>query len=277
MNNQNFPPELVKPRSTRFLQTWHGTPLKRMQHDVENMPGRDADYQKRAALLTSYWDVLLSASPYATECFRSAFRFTGTVVEEGYPRNDVFSWPDASDRALRTRQRLGLVDDPRAVIVYAPTFRDDNRPDANWRHELALDIPRLAAELGDDHVLIVRFHPLVRQSMAPLIDAHPSFVIDASAHDDIQELLLISDVLVTDYSSVFFDYSVLQRPILFFTYDLERYRDELRGFYLDLEAIAPGTAAARQRRSDQRSEEPGRGVRSLRRAVADISRHLRTA
>ena len=240
INNQNFPPELVKPARTRFLQTWHGTPLKRMQHDVEKMQGRDDDYQARAARLTSYWDVLLAGSPYAADCFRSAFRFSGAILEEGYPRNDVFSWPDAADRARAARQRLGLAEDQRTVVLYAPTFRDDNRPDANWRHDLELDVPRLAAELGSDLVLIVRFHPLVRESMADLVAAYPDLIIDASAYDDIQELMLISDVLITDYSSVFFDYSVLQRPILFFTYDLDRYRDELRGFYLDLESSAPG-------------------------------------
>lgn len=89
-------------------------------------------------------------------------------------------------------------------------------------------------------MLVVRFHPLVRESLTPLLAAHPDFVIDGSAYNDIQELLLISDVLITDYSSVLFDYSVLQRPMLFFTYDLDRYRDVLRRFYLDLETSAPG-------------------------------------
>ena len=89
-------------------------------------------------------------------------------------------------------------------------------------------------------MLVVRFHQLVRESIADLTVKHPEFVIDASAYNDIQELMLISDVLITDYSSVFFDYSVLRRPILFFTYDLDRYRDVLRGFYLDFESVAPG-------------------------------------
>lgn len=240
INNQNFPPDLVKPARTTFLQTWHGTPVKKMQHDVANMASRDAGYQGRAARLTSYWDVLLSGSPYATQCFRSAFRFSGRILEEGYPRNDVFSWPDASERARATRQRLDLDGDPRAIILYAPTFRDDNRPGANWGHDLALDIDRLATELAEDHVLIVRLHPLVRESLRAAIARHPQFVIDGSPYDDIQELMLVSDVLITDYSSVFFDWTVLQRPVLFFTYDLDHYRDELRGFYLDLESQAPG-------------------------------------
>ncbi|WP_375424992.1 CDP-glycerol glycerophosphotransferase family protein [uncultured Friedmanniella sp.] len=240
VNNQNFPAELDKPEGTRFLQTWHGTPLKRMQHDVDNMASRDADYQVRAARLTSFWDVLLSASSYATACFRSAFRFDGTILEAGYPRNDLFSWPDADERAHATRERLGLADDPRRIILYAPTFRDDNRPGVSWKHDLQLDIARLAAELGEEFVLVVRFHQLVRQSLGSLPPEVGSFVVDGATYPDIQELLLVADVLVTDYSSVFFDYAALQRPVLFFTYDLENYRDVLRGFYLDFETSAPG-------------------------------------
>ena len=240
INNQNFPAAVAKPAKTTFLQTWHGTPLKRMQHDVENMMSRDPEYQQRAARLTSYWDVLLSGSPYATACFKSAFHYTGKILEEGYPRNDVFSWPDKDARVRSTKARLGLENDERKILLYAPTFRDDNRPGTNWRHELELDVTRLEAEFGTEYVLVVRFHQLVRESIADLTAAHPDFVIDASSYNDIQELLLVSDVLITDYSSLFFDFSVLQRPILFFTYDLDRYRDLLRGFYLDFESVAPG-------------------------------------
>ena len=240
VNNQNFSAQIAKPAGTTFLQTWHGTPLKRMQHDVENMLSRDAEYQRRAARLTGYWDVLLSGSPYATACFRSAFRYQGAILEVGYPRNDVFSWPDVSVRARYARERLGLGDDSRKVLLYAPTFRDDNRRGVNWKHKLELDVTRLENEFSEEYVLVVRFHQLVRESIADLTAKHPEFVIDASAYNDIQELMLISDVLITDYSSVFFDYSVLRRPILFFTYDLDRYRDVLRGFYLDFESVAPG-------------------------------------
>ena len=240
VNNQNFPPELAKPDHTRFLQTWHGTPLKRMQHDVENMLSRDEDYHERAARLTGYWDALLSGSRYATRCFRSAFRFEGEVLELGYPRNDVFSWPDAPDRARLTRARLGLTDDPRKIILYAPTFRDDNRRGVNWRHKLELDVERLCREFADDYVLVVRFHQLVRQPLNGVKVSRDDFLIDGSHYPDIQELMLVSDVLVTDYSSLFFDYAVLRRPMLFFTYDLENYRDVLRGFYLDFESEAPG-------------------------------------
>ncbi|WP_161604974.1 CDP-glycerol glycerophosphotransferase family protein [Cellulomonas massiliensis] len=239
VNNQNFPAELRKGRGTRFLQTWHGTPLKRMQHDVEQMAGRDGDYHKRAARLTGYWDVLLSASDYATRAFRSAFRFEGTVLELGYPRNDVFSWPGADERAAQVRGRLGLADDERRIILYAPTFRDDERSGVHWRQQLRLDLPALERALADRYVLVVRYHQLVRNAL-PEQYRDSSFVVDASTYPDVQELMAASDVLVTDYSSLFFDYAALRRPMVFFAYDLERYRDELRGFYLDYDTQVPG-------------------------------------
>lgn len=240
VNNQNFPPELAKPTGTRFLQTWHGTPLKKMQHDVAQMASRDPDYEQRAARLTGYWDLLLSGSPYATACFRTAFRYSGQILEVGSPRNDVFSWPDADLRRRRVRERLGMAADQRKMILYAPTFRDDNRSGVHWKHDQRLDIARLCAELSDEYVLVVRYHPLVRQPLRGLNEAEREFVVDGFTYPDIQELLLAADVLITDYSSVIFDYALLQRPMLFFTYDLETYRDVLRGFYLDFESVAPG-------------------------------------
>lgn len=239
VNNQNFPAELRKSPRTRFLQTWHGTPLKKMQHDVENMLGRDAKYQDRAARLTGYWDALVSASPYATASFRSAFRYDGPILERGYPRNDVFSWPGAQERVDRVRARLGLLDDPRRVVLYAPTFRDDARDGVHWRHDLALDLALLRERLGEHVVLLVRFHQLVRDQL-PTEWFDSDFVVDASRYPDVQELLMASDVLVTDYSSLFFDFAALGRPMVFFAYDLERYRDQLRGFYLDYDSQVPG-------------------------------------
>ncbi|MDO8147997.1 CDP-glycerol glycerophosphotransferase family protein [Isoptericola sp. b515] len=239
ITNQNMNPDLRPGRRTHYLQTWHGTPLKKMQHDVPVMAGRDADYHVKAARLTSYWTTLLSPSRYATEAFRSAFRFDGPVLEAGYPRNDPLSRPDRDERAALARTRIGLPDDGRKVVLYAPTFRDDKRDGRYWRQEVELDLDLMQERLGDDYVLLVRFHPLVRN---PLPARHRSsgFVHDVSRYPDVQELLLLADVLVTDYSSVFFDYAVLERPMIFFAYDLETYRSELRGFYLDYEESVPG-------------------------------------
>jgi len=240
VNNQNFPASLAKPEGTRFLQTWHGTPLKRMQHDVPNMQSRDPGYQERAARLTSYWDTLLSASPYATKCFRSAFQYSGEILEVGYPRNDPFFTADATVRTAQVRSRLGLGDDPRKIILYAPTFRDDERKGVNWKHRIELDLAKMVEDFGDEYVIVLRFHQLVRQSIAKLKVPREDVLIDGSGYPDVQELLMATDVLITDYSSIFFDFALLQRPIIFFAYDLEKYQEKLRGFYLDLEASAPG-------------------------------------
>ena len=240
VNNQNYPADLVKPARTRFLQTWHGTPLKRMQHDVPGMLNRDPGYQERAARLTGYWDVLLSASPYATECFKSAFHYQGDILEVGYPRNDPFFRPDAVERSARVRSRLGLGSDNRRVILYAPTFRDDERKGVHWRHKIELDLERLVSELGDEYVVVVRFHQLVRQSLSKLKLSRDDVLIDGSTYPDVQELLMATDVLITDYSSIFFDFALLQRPMLFFAYDLDKYERSLRGFYMDLIENAPG-------------------------------------
>lgn len=267
VNNQNFPATLTKPQATRFLQTWHGTPLKRMQRDVPNMLSRDPGYQERAARLTSYWNVLLSASPYASRCFASAFGPETPIVELGYPRNDPFFWPDAAERSRLTRARLGLAEDHRKIILYAPTFRDDERKGINWTQKLALDIDRLACEFGDEFVLVVRFHQLVRESLTKLRLSRDDFLIDGSSYPDVQELLLVSDVLITDYSSIFFDFAALQRPVLFFTYDLEKYRQDLRGFYADIEQIAPGPLLAT-------NEEVVAALKSLDVVTADYARRL---
>lgn len=243
VNNQNFGPELTRPRGTTYVQTWHGTPLKRMQFDAVSTAGRQEGYLDRVAAKTATWSTLVSPSPYATEAFRSAFRYEGPVIESGYPRNDVLV-NDAEARADLARRRLGLPADAR-VVLYAPTFRDDVKKGNSFGWDGVLDWTALVDGLAQDTVILVRRHSVVRGSLKiPPELAHR--VRDVSAYGDTQDLLCLADVLVTDYSSVMFDYALLDRPIVLFCYDLEHYRDDLRGFYLDLEAEAPGPIARTQ-------------------------------
>lgn len=239
VNNQNFPFYITRRKNGVYLQTWHGTPLKKMQHDLESIEGRDAGYLGRVTQASQQWSYLLSPSPYATEAFSTAFRHTAEVVEEGYPRNDILSSPDRQQVADSVRQKLDLPEGKK-VLLYAPTFRDDQNISGNrFGFELPFDIEEFAARLGSDYVLLLRMHVVVRNKLTipeHLID----IVRDVSTHDDINELYLVSDALITDYSSVFFDYSILQKPILFYAYDLENYRDNLRGFYLDYGTELPG-------------------------------------
>jgi CDP-glycerol glycerophosphotransferase len=136
------------------------------------------------------------------------------------------------------RARLGIAPGKR-VVLYAPTWRDDQfYAGGKYRFDMRIDLARMRKELGDDHVLLVRGHHLIAGDLYD--PAFGDFVVNVTAYPDIADLYLISDVLVTDYSSAMFDFAGTGRPMLFFTYDLEEYRDDLRGFYFDFEAHAPG-------------------------------------
>nr|WP_221308395.1 CDP-glycerol glycerophosphotransferase family protein [Nocardiopsis mwathae] len=219
------------------VQTWHGSMLKRIGFDIENIRGKSRDYHEKLAWETEQWDYLVSPSPWATPILRRAFRFDGEILETGYPRNDIFFSAERDAIAERTRRRLGLPADKK-VVLYAPTWRDDKYyTRGKHKLDLHLDLRRMYEKLGDDHVLLVRRHPRVVDSV-PIVGE--DFVYDVSLYPEIMELFLITDVLVTDYSSMMFDFANTGRPMLFFTYDIEGYRDNLRGFYFDFEETAPG-------------------------------------
>ncbi len=236
VSNIPMPRNFRRRNGTTYLQTWHGTPLKRIGFDnprwKENRSGLDRmarDFEK--------WDFLVSQNSFSTEIFRRAFRFDGEILETGYPRNDILSAPDAAEVRQRVRAELGIADDVRAVL-YAPTWRD-NLVDRDGRlgFSLTLDVERMAAQLGDSHLLLLRLHYLLASKLGNALGAVGRNVSD---HPDIRDLYLAADVLITDYSSAMFDFAVTGKPIVFFTYDLEEYRDGVRGFYFDLEAEAPG-------------------------------------
>jgi CDP-glycerol glycerophosphotransferase len=233
-NTHTDVPWSKKPGAT-YLQTWHGTPLKRIHRDVLWAPEGRLD---RLDGDVAQWDVLLSPNAASTPLLRQAFRYDGEVLETGYPRNDVLSAPDRDRRRAEVRTALGLAAGQRAVL-YAPTWRDDAVfAEGGKDFMLGLDPGRVADGLaGADGVLLLRLHhELTARSAA--ID-HPR-VREVSRHPDISDLYLAADALVTDYSSVMFDFAITGRPIVFYAYDLDDYRDRLRGFYFPLEPEAPG-------------------------------------
>jgi len=221
-----------RPGST-YLQTWHGTPLKRIHRDAAWLPPDDllAELDEDIAR----WDLLISPSPAATGLLRSAFRYTGEVLESGYPRNDVLSAPDRDARRARVRAALGIEPGATAVL-YAPTYRDDEA-ELGVDAPLGLDVAALADQLGGNAVLLLRLHYFMGHQSRP---ASGGRVRDVSGHPDISELYLAADVLVTDYSSSMFDFAVTGRPIVLYAYDLAHYSDRLRGFTFDLRTGAPG-------------------------------------
>jgi len=226
-----------------YVQTWHGTPLKKIGFDIERPQFiSGTSYFDHLASDVAKWDLLLSPNPFSTQIMRRAFRYDGEICDSGYPRNDVLCSGDAPRIAARVRQRLGLPDGKR-VVLYAPTWRDNQYyASGRYRFDFRLDLERAWQELGDDHVVLFRGH----HHMADDVPAggRPGFAFNVTTYPDISELFLVSDVLVTDYSSVMFDFAPTGRPMLFFTYDLDLYRDDLRGFYFDFEAEAPGPLLA---------------------------------
>ena len=241
ISNDDMPWPYTKRDGQVYVQTWHGTPLKRIGFDMpESASG--ASYFSRLAADVAKWDLLLSPNPFSTPVMRQAFRFDGEILESGYPRNDVLRSGNAGRIAAGVRRRLGLPAGKR-VVLYAPTWRDNQcYASGRYRFDFRLDLERAWQELGGDHVFLVRGHHHIADDVPA--GPRPEFAINVTAYPDISELLLVSDALVTDYSSVMFDFAPTGRPIVFFTYDLEQYRDSLRGFYFDFEAEAPGPLLA---------------------------------
>jgi CDP-glycerol glycerophosphotransferase len=240
--NDMLPPWFRSRRDQTCLQTWHGTPLKRIGLDIARPQFTSGlIYNDLLRQDVSHWDLLLSPNGFSTPIFRRAFGYDGEILESGYPRNDALHGPDREQRAAAVRRRLGLPDGKR-VVLYAPTWRDDAAvQEGRYQFDLRLDTGAAADALGGDHVLLLRLHTKARRG--PL-DRSGGFVVDVTSYPDITDLYLISDVLITDYSSVMFDFAGTGRPMVFFTYDLESYRDSVRGFYFDFEAEAPGPLLA---------------------------------
>jgi CDP-glycerol glycerophosphotransferase len=237
VTNAHLPAWFRRREGQVVLQTWHGTPLKRIGFDIEDVQFANAGYLDKVAQEVRNWSYLVSPNRFSTPILRRAFRYDGEVIEAGYPRNDVLRGPDRDLIGEQVRRRLGLPPGKR-TILYAPTWRDDSYyGPGKYKLDLRIDLGRAAAALGDDYVLLIRPHPNVVDTVPETADG---FVRDVADYPDIAELFLAADVLLTDYSSLMFDYANTGRPMLFFTYDLEHYRDELRGFYFDFEEQAPG-------------------------------------
>ena len=164
--------------------------------------------------------------------------YDGHMLEYGYPRNDILHSPDRDTIAAGIRKKLGIPADKK-TILYAPTWRDDEFYAAGqYKFTLKLELPKLREALGDEYVILLRTHYYIADKLD--VTGMEGFAYNLSKYDDIAEIYLISDICITDYSSVFFDYANLRRPILYYTYDIDKYRDMLRGFYFDMEATVPG-------------------------------------
>jgi CDP-glycerol glycerophosphotransferase len=212
-------------RGQHVLQTWHGSMLKRLGRDRPGVSSR-----RRFAILRQQlrWSAILAQNTLSVRTFRTSYGFRGPIWETGYPRNDILHDPS---RAQAVRATIGVPEHAR-LVLYTPTWRED-------RDEMVdlLDLAVFADRLPPDTVLLVRGHS---RTLAFGQDLRADRLVDVTTYPDVADLMLVADVLVTDYSSVMFDFVTTDKPMVFYVPDLAHYGDVLRGFYFDLIAEAPG-------------------------------------
>ncbi|MFF2211303.1 bifunctional glycosyltransferase/CDP-glycerol:glycerophosphate glycerophosphotransferase [Streptomyces antibioticus] len=238
VNNVNWPGSLAKRPGSVHIHTHQGTPLKYMAADLLQRPGGrfgvDVPQMLRRA---DRWDHSLVANPHSELVWERAYPCHFASARTGSPRNDVLVRADAAATAA-ARARLG-VPEGHTVVLYAPTRREYVR----GGHVDRIDLARLAADLGEGHTLVVRLHPSLAAGPARgagLSELHRRGVlIDATDVPHVEEVMLASDVLVTDYSALMFDYANLDRPIVVHADDWAAYRAS-RGTYFDITAEPPG-------------------------------------
>lgn len=239
-------PDYIYPKKDQiFVQCWHGTPLKRLGCDLQhfdNALNTIEGMKKRYNEETKKFSYFLSPSKFASEKFISIWNMKENkkqdcVLELGYPRNDyLYNYTENDIKTIKSK--LGIENCTKKILLYAPTYRDNQHTSGiGYTYKTEVDFDKLKEELSGEYIILFRSHWLV----ANLFDfeKYKDFIYNVSDYDDIDELYVVSDLLITDYSSVFFDYANLKRPILFYMYDLEEYRDNIRGFYLDIEDL-PG-------------------------------------
>lgn len=239
----------IWPRQNQvYVECWHGTPLKRLGYDLTaggNVMNTTSEIRQKYDLDAAKFRYLISPSPYCSEKFTSAWNLKAigkenAILEQGYPRNDfLLNSTPADVDAIKARLHITPEEiGGRKIVLYAPTWRDNQHEDGvGYSYTLGLDFEHLRQALGEEIVVLFRAHYLVASQFD--FAAFEGFVYNVSTYPDINHLYLAADLLITDYSSVFFDFSILRRPMLFYMYDLAAYRDDIRGFYIGLDDL-PG-------------------------------------
>ena len=247
--------DYLKPKKKQvFLQCWHGTPLKRLGFDLEhwdNVLNTMDGMKKRYKIEAEKYSYFLSPSKFASEKFISAWNLKeigkdNIMIEEGYPRNDfLYNYTEKDVENIKKKifgyyyLEYEKLIKKKKIILYAPTYRaNQHETGVGYTYKEEVNFERLRNIFGDDYIILFRPHYFIANQFD--FEKYEGFVYDVSEVDDINELYVISDILITDYSSVFFDYANLKRPMIFYMYDLEHYRDESNGFYFDVEEVLPG-------------------------------------
>lgn len=248
--NYMLPTFIKKKKNQIYVQCWHGTPLKKLRYDIEvegAALNTTKEIRKRNDKDVKRYDYFISPSKYSSEKFTSSFNLNklhkmDIIIEEGYPRNDfLFNKTNNDIENIKKKLKLPL---NKKIMFYMPTFRD-NQHDSKlgYTHKLELDLDKLMKKYKKEYILLFSVHYFVENKID--VEKYKNFVFNVSGYDEINELYLISDILITDYSSIFFDYANLNKPIIFYMYDLNLYKNDLRDFYINLEEL-PGNIVTNQ-------------------------------
>ncbi|MEH7082657.1 CDP-glycerol glycerophosphotransferase family protein [Neobacillus drentensis] len=236
INNSTFQPFFIPKKEQVYINTWHGTPLKRMGFDI---PGNPAHSQNVVRNFLSA-DYLLSPNDHTTKMFLDSYKlnglYNGEIIQEGYPRIDLTYQTD-SERFHSFLTQLGLeIDKNKQTILYAPTWKGTNVSKAkNDMFQIISEMTYLRKKAGNEYNLLIKVHPFLYNQAKKFTEIKDILVPDFV---DTNELLSTVDLLITDYSSIFFDYLVTGKPILFYIWDYDDYREE-RGMYLSEDEL-PG-------------------------------------
>lgn len=243
--NYKIPDYLYPKKNQVFVQCWHGTPLKRLGCDLEhfdNVLNTMKGMKKRYKIEASKFSYFISPSKFASEKFISAWNLKeigkeNIIIEKGYPRNDfLFNYTENDIKKIK--EKLGIENDKRKIILYAPTYRaNQHEAGKGYVYKEEIHFEQFKEKFGNEYIVLFRPHYFIANVFD--FDKYKDFVFDVSKIEDINELYIITDLLITDYSSVLFDFANLKRPMIFYMYDLEHYRDKSNGFYIDLEEL-PG-------------------------------------
>lgn len=233
----------------KYIQCWHGTPLKKIGCDIECAGNATStveeihqEYTRDAEKIYKF----ISPCDYTTEKLRTAFNLeslgkSDAVIQQGYPRNDAL-FNIHEENVEKIRQSLNLPENKK-VVLYCPTFRDNQHDSNGYSLKIGMDFDSLKEKFGEECVILFRAHYFIADKFN--FDKYDGFIINVSDYDDINDLFIISDILITDYSSVFFDFANLNRPMIFYFYDFKDYKENARDFYFGT-AMLPGIQASDQ-------------------------------
>ena len=220
-----------KRRKQYYINTWHGFALKQIEKDTAQTLGEA--YVNMAIADSKVTNLYLSDSHFMTGIYQNSFWYSGEVAEFGAPRNDIILNQEDDKIRKKVLSAFSLSDDKK-VILYAPTFRADLSLDC-----YSLDYDRLKAicekRFGASCIILVRLHPKIT-AKAPDVCKYTNTVLNASPYPDMQELLAAADIVITDYSSLMFDFALSLKPCFQFATDIEDYKAD-RNFYFDIESL----------------------------------------